>query len=340
MKLKQALLYGVEIIGLNKLARFRTRSRLLGLCYHSIVSDNSPLNDARTRIAVTISQFDEQLRELKKHWQPVSLNQIRNAVENDIPLPDYAVHVSFDDGYKNNLTLAAPLLARYEIPATIFVTTNLTATQNQLIWALEIHERLTVLPDSKIHFGDKTYELPPPETPQRTEISLELLNQIKHITVEERENVLQFLRDRTEIDFTPSWKRELYEFLNWDELRLLRKQGMSIGAHTLSHPVLSSLDQAELNRELLESKKCIERELGVECDALAYPFGSAYDFSDRVIDMVRRVGFRLAFTLQDCRNAVMPDAMRIHRICIHREHSLNSFRALISGLRNVPLFTQ
>ena len=89
-----------------------------------------------------------------------------------------------------------------------------------------------------------------------------------------------------------------------------------------------------MERELRESKECLERELGVECDALAYPFGSVYDFSERVIETAQHIGFRLAFTLQDCRNATVPDAMRIHRTCIHREHSLASFRALISGLRN------
>jgi peptidoglycan/xylan/chitin deacetylase (PgdA/CDA1 family) len=311
---------------------------LLGLCYHGVVSDNSPQNDARTRIAVTVTQFNEQLKELRKHWNPVSLSQIRNAIENDIPLPDRAVHVSFDDGYKNNLTIAAPLLAQYEIPATIFVTTNLIATHNQLIWALELHERLAVLPDSEIEIGGKTYLLPPPESPQRTKLALELLNRIKRFPAEERDILLQKLRKRVTIDLTPSWKRELYEFLDWDELRLFYGQGIEIGAHTFSHPVLSGLDQAELNRELLESKRCLERELGTECLVLAYPFGSEYDFSDRVVEVARQIGFRLAFTLQERRNPPVLDAMRIHRICIHREHSLHSFRALISGLRNVSLF--
>ncbi|MDR3198267.1 MAG: polysaccharide deacetylase family protein, partial [Planctomycetaceae bacterium] len=280
----------------------------------------------------------EQLKELRKHWNPVSLPQIRNAIENDIPLPDRAVHISFDDGYRNNLTLAAPLLARYDIPATIFVATNLIATHGQLIWSLELHERLTALPDSEVEIGGKIYPLPPPESPQRSELALELLNRIKRFAAEDRDILLQKLRSRVTVDLTPSWKRELYEFLDWDELRLLHGQGIEIGAHTLSHPVLSDLDQTELNRELLESKRCLERELGTECNVLAYPFGSEYDFSDRIVEAARRIGFRLAFTLQECRNAVELDAMRIHRICIHREHSLNSFRALISGLRNVSLF--
>jgi peptidoglycan/xylan/chitin deacetylase (PgdA/CDA1 family) len=271
---------------------------------------------------------------LYRNWNPVSLTQIRNSIDKNIPLPDRAVHISFDDGYRNNLTLAAPLLAQYNIPATIFVTTNLINSHNQLVWAIELHELLVVLPDSSISISGQTYPLPPCTTPQRTQLALEIVNRVKRLPIVEREFLLQYLRSRVEIDFSPLWKRELYEFLNWDELRLLQKQGIEIGAHTLSHPILSELDADVLEREIRESKECIERELGVVCDAFAYPFGSGNDFSDRVIDVIRRVGFNLAFTLQECRNAVKLDAMRIHRICINREHSLASFRTLISGLRN------
>ncbi|MDR2644288.1 MAG: polysaccharide deacetylase family protein [Planctomycetaceae bacterium] len=340
MNMKQIILNGTEVTGLNSLARYLTRKCLLGLCYHSVVSDNSPQDDARTRIAVTVSQFNEQLQELRRHWNPVSLRQIRDAIEEKVPLPVCAVHVSFDDGYQNNLTLAAPLLARYEIPATIFVTTNLINSHNQMIWAIELHERLVVLPDSSIVIGGQTYQLSPCETPQRTRQALNIVNQVKSMPVEEREFLLQYLRNRVEVDLVPFWKRELYEFLNWDELRLLQKQGIEIGSHTLSHPILSNLDAAALESEIRGSKECIERELGVECNVFAYPFGASNDFSDQVIDVVRRVGFNLAFTLQERRNAAKLDAMRIHRICINREHSIASFRVLISGLRNSSIFAK
>ncbi|MDR2169678.1 MAG: polysaccharide deacetylase family protein [Planctomycetaceae bacterium] len=335
MNLKQTLLFGAEFSGLNFLSRYFRRRRFLSLCYHSVISDDSPPNDARTRIAVTKSQFNEQLKELRKHWRPVSLTQIRNAIQNDIPLPDNAVHVSFDDGFRNNFTLAAPLLAQYEIPATIFVTTNLIGSVNQLFWILELYERLIVLPDSEIEINGETYQLPPPESPQRTEICINIINRVKRTGAKEQDFLLQKLRNKVEIDLTPAWKRELYEFLDWDEIRLLRKQGIEIGSHTVSHCILSNLDQTELNHELAESKKCIERELGTECESLAYPFGSAYDFSEKVVETAKRLGFRLAFTLQERRNAIKLDAMRLHRICIHREHTLNSFRALIAGTRNI-----
>ncbi|MDR1965022.1 MAG: polysaccharide deacetylase family protein [Planctomycetaceae bacterium] len=337
--MKQLILKGVENLGLNRLSRFWTRRCLLGLCYHGVVQNQSPPNDARTRIAVTVSQLEEQLRELRKHWNPVSSQQIRDAIEKEIPLPDRAVHVSFDDGYSNNLLLAAPLLNRYEIPATLFVTTNFIETQNQLIWSLELHERLSVFSGTQLSLAGQLYSLDPPETPKRTEQALQLLQIAKSLPMADRETLLQFLRERTKPDLTPKWKRELYTFLSWDELRSLQKKGIEIGAHTLSHPILSQLQPQEIDRELRESKNRLETELNKKCDLLAYPFGSENDFSDLVVNTARNIGFRLAFTLQEKRNNAQLDAMRIHRICIHRELSLASFQALISGVRNA-LFQQ
>jgi peptidoglycan/xylan/chitin deacetylase (PgdA/CDA1 family) len=335
MNIKQYILHGVEFAGLNRLARYRTRRRLLGLAYHSVVSDSSPEDDARTNIAVTVSQFELQLQKLRRHWNPVSLEQVRNAVLHGEALPDNAVHVSFDDGYRNNLTLAAPLLAKYEIPALIFVTTNFIGSQDKLLWSLEMQERLVAWSDSAIELAGKSYLLSAPETPQRTRQVGEIVTAAKRLPLQERQAFLDILRRQTKLDLSPSWKRELYEFMDWDEVRSLRAKGIDIGAHTVSHPILSHLDLLDVERELKESKIRIEQELALECDALAYPFGSVYDYSGDVIEITKRLGFRLAFTLQNHRNAESIDPMRIHRICITRDLTLHSFRAIISGIRGI-----
>lgn len=340
MSIKQAILRTVETVGLNRWSRFRTRRQLLGLCYHTIVSDESPADDARTQIAVTVSEFERQMRELHRHWTPVSTAQIRAAVFEGVPLPDRAVHVSFDDGYRNNLVQAAPILAKYEIPATVFITTELIGTR-ELIWPLELHERLVVWPNLRLRYSETAPPLPImasettlPDTVERSQFALEIVQAAKRLTATERSELMTVLRNETEIDLTTPWKKELYELLDWDEVRKLRDLGIDIGAHTQTHPNLALLDAGELDRELRGCKEQIDRELADPCDTLAYPFGSGYDYSDRVVAAAQAVGFRLAFTLQERRNGVVLDPMRVHRICIHREHSLDSFRCLISGLRN------
>ncbi|MDR3183267.1 MAG: hypothetical protein LBT89_10200 [Planctomycetaceae bacterium] len=81
--IKQTVLRGIDFCGLNRYARWKVRRKLLVLCYHAVVSNNSPADDRNTNIAVTVSQFEEQLQHLKKCWQPVSLREIRNSFANN-----------------------------------------------------------------------------------------------------------------------------------------------------------------------------------------------------------------------------------------------------------------
>lgn len=339
MNLRQIVLNGVEIVGLNRWSRFRKRRQLLGLCYHSVIDDDAPANDSRTRLAVGVSQFEAQMAELRRRWQPVSASRIREAVEMGKPLPENAVNVSFDDGYRNNLDLALPILEKYDIPATIFVTTDFIGTEKP-IWPLEMGERIVAWPHPTLKIGDVEnglqFELPT-DLPRRSALAVELVEQIKNRSLDERNQILEFLRRETgELPSLTPWQRQLYRFLDWDDVRQLAKRNIEIGAHTCSHPNLATLaksDAASLDHELREPKRIIEKELGVECDMIAYPFGSAESFSDVVLESARQVGYRLGFTLLDRRNATTLDAMQIHRICIHREHTLASFQSLASGIR-------
>jgi peptidoglycan/xylan/chitin deacetylase (PgdA/CDA1 family) len=250
-------------------------------------------------------------------------------------LPDNAVFVSFDDGWRNNLTLAAPLLKKYEIPATVFLTTDYIGTQRELFWAMEFRERVISFPEIQIVLQGQRYELPPVESVERIILSDKLTEKVKRLPIEERNALLEMLRNKTTLDFSPKWKQELYEFLSWDEVRTLQRKNWTIGCHTLTHPILSMLHTEELTKELNESKTKIETELGEPCETLAYPNGSKDDYNEETIAVAKRLGFQAAFTLENRRNTETFDPMRIHRICITRDLTLNSFRAIISGVRGM-----
>jgi peptidoglycan/xylan/chitin deacetylase (PgdA/CDA1 family) len=86
--------------------------------------------------------------------------------------------------------------------------------------------------------------------------------------------------------------------------------------------------------ELRGGVEQVKKGADIKIDTIAYPFGSEYDYSDRVIDKARELGYRLGFTLTERRNPEVLDPMRIDRICVCNDLSLASFRALISGIRN------
>ena len=357
--MKQLILHGVECAGLNRLARHRTRRRLLGLCYHGVLASECPANDARLLLAVTASQFENQMRELKRNWNPVSAGQLRQSIEGGEPLPDRAVIVTFDDGFRNNLTVAAPILEKYQIPAVVFITTDMIGT-GKLIWAVELIERLVSWKQTQFSLGSTMYTLPPPNTPERTWVVSEMMGAIRTLSSHQSQALTERVWNETTLDLDTPWKKELYEFMNWDEVRQIHRRGFTIGAHTVTHPILSNLEPDELEVELSTSSILIEKELcnlheqaeakeldelkgfveqvkkesDIKIDTIAYPFGSEYDYSDRVIDKARELGYRLGFTLTERRNPEVLDPMRIDRICVCNDLSLASFRAIISGIRN------
>jgi peptidoglycan/xylan/chitin deacetylase (PgdA/CDA1 family) len=273
------------------------------------------------------------MQELRKHWNPIGYQSITQLTA-DEPLPDNAVFISFDDGWRNNLTLAAPILAKYGIPATVFLTTDYIGTTGQLFWALEILERLIAMQDKPLPIGGQSFPLGPPESPLRTRIAEVLLSRIKQFPVPDRQTVLTQMREITNLNLSPKWKQELYEFLSWNEVRELKRQGWTIGCHTKTHPILSMLSAEEQRTELQEAKAKIEAELGETCSTLAYPNGGADDYNEETVRIAAELGFQTAFTLENKRNDLpLNDLLRIHRICITRDLTLNSFRAIISGIR-------
>ena len=309
------------------------RSRLLGLCYHGVIGDDAPMDDPRTRIAVTQSQFESQLAELRNHWTPISLSELDRCFRNGRSIPERSVFVTFDDGFLNNVNVAAPILKKYDVPATIFLTTGLIET-GDTIWPLEMIERIVAwygnnlpLPD-----GTETMQLPT-ELRERIEAAVAVVNRCKTLPDARRIQYLELIRSKTVFQPSEYWQYELYRFMIWQDARQLREMGVEFGAHTVSHCNLVKLPIDDAIREMRESKQRIEAELGTECFALAYPFGDRSAFSDAVIDAAKQLGFRIGVTLCMHRNPEHPDPMRLDRICITGDMTLASFRSLIAGWR-------
>src|SRR3990167_2097406 len=132
---------GTKHIGVNALMRRASRGSLLVLCYHGVVSEGHPEDALRTRNTVSVREFREQLCIVCRFFTPVSAMDVLAFIEGGISLPDYPVLVTFDDGFRNNLTCAAPELERQGVPALFHVTTGLIG-RDRLLWTQELDERI------------------------------------------------------------------------------------------------------------------------------------------------------------------------------------------------------
>ena len=121
-------------------------------------------------------------------------------------------------------------------------------------------------------------------------------------------------------------ERELQP-LSWDELRRLQDAGWEVGSHACSHPYLSRLGDAELERELVESRRRIEAQLGRPCRSLAYPYG---DHDDRVVLAARAAGYEAACTVP--RRLTTPAPLAWPRVGVYHGNGSLAFRAKVSPL--------
>lgn len=328
--IKQLLLYLQKRSGDFSRRRLRNKSRLLILCYHSVIDDESPLN-FRTNIAVKKSAFERQIRLLREHWNPISVEELEAAAFRGEALPDYSVMVTFDDGFRNNLTHAAPVLKKYGVPAVVFLATShieqSTHGNIQLLWPQEIRERIidgahNKIPIPKFCSTSCMFQTKPI-------LADHIVQHCKRLSLPEQTDYLEELRQSTTLELDATWKRDLYEFLNWDQVRELEDYGFRIGAHTVSHPILTSLPEDDLFKELAESKRIIEEKTSRECALFAHPNGGAEDFDDTTIQAARDVGYRLLFNLSERRNPENFDPMSLDRFCVAGSLSSLGFEKLL-----------
>ena len=329
-RLKQAALRGTRLCGVNALCRCLARRRLTVLCYHSVVSDDVPYHPTRTRVAVTATQFREQLQIARRCFQPVSAEQVLRCLDGQDSLPPRPLLVTFDDGFRNNLTYAALELERQGMPALFHVTTGYIGT-SRLLWPYEVEERILQWTQPRLPMpGDRSSIALPTEPGSRAAAAERVQQLCKTLQDDARQAYLDVLRAGGEYRVNGNL-RELHEFLTWDEVRELDRRGFAIGSHTVEHPILTRLPRERLQQELRDSKATIERQLGRACHSIAYPNGGPDDVSAEVFDAAAEAGFRFGFTVTGGRNPALMQPLAIDRICIVREMTIDAFHARLSG---------
>jgi len=323
---KTTVLTGCRYFGVNTAARTRMRRHLLVLAYHGVVAKRQK-DHLRYGTTVSAAEFDQHLTELRKHFHPIGQAELTAWYEGQTTLPDNAVLTTFDDGYRNNLTLAAPILKSHGIPCIFHVATGYIGTP-RMLWTTELPLRVQRWPYTFVPAPDGKLPMPRKEGDRR-QLAYRLKEQCKRLSWEALQQYLDRLRQpEMELEEDP----DLYRFMTWDEVRELRAQGFAIGSHTVEHPILSQVSSEQLQFELMESKRRIERETGSPCEALAYPNGDPDSISQAAVNTARQAGYHLGFTVIEQFTAKPVNALAVNRICVMGHLPVSSFLYRVSGV--------
>jgi peptidoglycan/xylan/chitin deacetylase (PgdA/CDA1 family) len=281
--------------------------RLLGerahvVMYHKVLRrPRAVLNEP----SLDVATFEAQIAFLARNFELVPLATLVDALVARRQ-PRRAVALTFDDGYRNNLELALPVLQRHRAPATMFVVAGLLGTDSWL-WAAELAAmvmRLGVGPLAEACRDPLLVELSEQPLPDEVKAAI-VVEHAASVAPQRRAAMLERVRAR--FAEPPGDEDAL---LSWPEVRELAGSGIEIGSHTLSHPVLVDLEPGELERELAGSRELLRDRLGREPVHFCYPQG-AYDA--RVKEATGR-HYRGAVTCHPGPNPRGTDPLEIRRV--------------------------
>ncbi|HYE18628.1 MAG TPA: polysaccharide deacetylase family protein [Tepidisphaeraceae bacterium] len=298
----------VRIPGLGRVraairrARNRRRCAAVVLLYHRVTE----LASDPQWLTVPPKVFDAQMAMLAREYEVISVPALVAGLKNG-RLPKRAVAITFDDGYADNLTEAAPILERHKVPAAFYVASGFVGGTEE-VFSDEL-ERLLLTPGGKagtLKWGRMGWDLPamkkrgpwkrwnvladPPTA--RHAAYRDLCTICADMPHAGRVRVLETVRA---FAGEPAEGRATHRFVTEEQLRALAASPVAtIGAHTVTHPRLSAIPVEEQGREIRESKRRIEEVIGKPVTTFAYPFGGPADQTDETVRCVREAGFEAA----------------------------------------------
>jgi peptidoglycan/xylan/chitin deacetylase (PgdA/CDA1 family) len=251
------------------------------------------------------------MRVLADSFRVCTLDELIERIKSD-DLPENAVAVTFDDGYRDNYTNAFPILRGYSIPATIFLATDAIGTGRQL-WHDEVFSafRETRAPELAA-FGPVNTALPLSSLAMKLEAQSTTLKYLWSLDSTARQIAIRQIRKTLAVEEAEPKVARL--MLSWEEICEMHHLGIQFGAHTRSHPALSRLQAEDAREEICRSKSIIESVLNARVNTFAYPSGRPGDFTATTKALVEEAGFRCAVTTIFGNNEAETDLYEMRRI--------------------------
>lgn len=256
--------------------------RLSVLIFHRVLPARDPLFPDEMHAA----RFDGLMRLVARGFNVLTLGAAL-AARDAGRLPPRALTITFDDGYADNAEIALPALQRHGLKATFFVATGFL--DGGRMFNDSVIETLRRVRAERIDLSDFGLgSLPLMTVQQRGAAINAMLQKIKYLGLQEREAAITRLHH---VAGHPELPDDL--MMRSDQVQLLRQAGMEVGGHTVRHPILCVLPDAEAEAEIAQGRSQLQSLIDSPVEVFAYPNGwPGQDYDDRHVAMVRRLGFR------------------------------------------------
>ncbi len=281
--------------GLYHMRLIRPFSRVIGyrerrpafqiLTYHRVNDERDPFFTS-----IPTEVFERQVAFIARTYRVLTVEDLAERMRRG-RVPRNALAITFDDGYRDTLTHAAPILARYGLPATVFLSTGFIGTA-EVPWFDRVAMAFKVTKSVSCTLPWRE-TLPLTSQVDRVQATEWTLNALKKLPDDDLRRHLERVLDGLGVTDQKCFKNLM---LSWDDVHALAGLGFSIGAHTVNHPILSRVSAQRAWTEILGSRTMIESACGRPPYAFAYPNGGVSDYTETVKHLVQEAGFTCAVT--------------------------------------------
>lgn len=320
-----------DAVGVNALFRRLNRNGLVILRYHGVLDrshGDPPLGIGGSHVSP--AQLERQIRHIQLRHRIISLDCAVEMLRGARPWQPNCVVLTFDDGFRNNYTHALPVFERCGAPAAVFVVTGFL-DERQPLW----FDRLDYV-IRKAPAGPLTAELD--GTPAQFELNSRssrvaalktLKSWCKERGFRRADEMISSLEQRVGVRLVSVLEQDDWTApLTWDQVREMRRRGVTIGSHTERHELLSSVDRETVRRELTHSRQRVCEELAEDCPLFCYPDGR---HASAAVEEVAAAGYTAACATSHGFARPGDDLMTLKRMSIEADISKCKLLAALSG---------
>ncbi len=280
----------------------------------------------------TVESFERHVALLMRRFTLLGIEDLRRYFTERRPLPKNAALITFDDGYKACYDRALPVLRRAGAKAVFFISTG-HISDRKVFWWDRVNYLVKRSTKERIEVEYPThrvYDL----SGDRSKVIDQMLDVIKETYALDVERYIRELGDKLGVPWTDAEERRIADevLMTWDQIRELRKAGMDVESHTCTHRVLKTLPLDEVKKELVDSRKVLEEQLGEAIHSVAYPVTLDDEKRTQILGAVREAGYDLGFSTSRGVGGLGANAnpLDIQRFWVDPNFPLSYFRATVA----------
>lgn len=298
------------------------------MVYHGVSKEavNGRFIKNSAYVHIDLNNFKQHILYLKKKYRIISLERLCGFIHSGAQIPDYTVVITFDDGYRNVLENAYPLLRDYGIACSIFLTGKLT-NNNDWLWLDKLEYMADITRKETVNIFGRDYNLKNKLLKRRFLNSIR--DKLKRVNEETRNRIMQDLILKLDVDI-PRHPLGEYGLLSYEQARQMDKRLISFGAHTPEHTILTLENNEKIRLLILQSKQEISHQLQRDMNLFSYPNGN---YNNSIKEILKENGFICGLTTNYGMNGADADLFELKRISVSSEDSLIPFIANLSGIR-------